>query len=115
MMYVKVRLYKVSHHKYIMYLRLKNTILKSFGELMQQGLHEYNRKHHMLNLEKRRKKGMIAMKEVIKDPIYELSDDEEARGDDLGGIFDPEERKRFYKVLFDLPVVMPIFGYSLYS
>ncbi|PWA89368.1 Plant organelle RNA recognition domain-containing protein [Artemisia annua] len=72
-----------------------------FGELMQEGLHEYNRRHHMLNLEKRRKKGMIAMKEAIKDPIHELSDDEEARGDDLGGIFDPEERKRFYKVLFE--------------
>ena len=55
----------------------------------------------MLNLEKRRKKGMIAMKEAKKDPIHELFDDEEARGDDLGGIFDPEERRRFYKVLFE--------------
>ena len=36
-----------------------------FGELMQEGLHEYNRRHHMLNLEKRRKKCMIAMKEAI--------------------------------------------------
>lgn len=42
---------------------------------------------------------MIAMKEAKKDPIYELSDsdDEEGRGDNLGGIFDPDERKRFYK------------------
>lgn len=71
-----------------------------FGELMQEGLHEYN-KRHMLNLEKRRKKGMIAMKEAKKDPIHELSDDEEGRGGNLGGIFDPEERKRCYKVLFE--------------
>nr|XP_043608028.1 protein WHAT'S THIS FACTOR 1 homolog, chloroplastic [Erigeron canadensis] len=71
-----------------------------FGELMQEGLHEYNRRHHTLNIEKRRKKGMIAMKEGKKEPIPELSD-EDGQGDDLGGILDPEERKRFYKVLFD--------------
>ncbi|GJW63941.1 protein WHAT'S THIS FACTOR 1 [Tanacetum coccineum] len=58
-----------------------------FGELMQEGLHEYNRRHHIFNLEKRRKKGMIAMKEAKKDPIHELSDDEVGRGDNLGGIF----------------------------
>nr|GEU34313.1 putative retrotransposon protein [Tanacetum cinerariifolium] len=35
-----------------------------------------------------------------KDLILELSDDEEGLGADLSGIFDSEERKRFYKVLF---------------
>ncbi|KAJ0790679.1 putative plant organelle RNA recognition domain-containing protein [Helianthus annuus] len=68
-----------------------------FGELMQEGLHEYNRRHHMLNLEKKRKKGIIAMKQAKNEPVHELSDE----GDDLGGIFDPEERKRFYKILFE--------------
>ncbi|KAJ0748608.1 putative plant organelle RNA recognition domain-containing protein [Helianthus annuus] len=68
-----------------------------FGELMQEGLHEYNRRRHMLNLEKKRKKGVIAMKQEKNEPVHELSDE----GDDLGGIFDPEERKRFYKILFE--------------
>ncbi|KAJ0790610.1 putative plant organelle RNA recognition domain-containing protein [Helianthus annuus] len=68
-----------------------------FGELMQEGLHEYNSRRHMLNLEKKRKKGVIAMKQEKNEPVHELSDE----GDDLGGIFDPEERKRFYKILFE--------------
>ncbi|GKD22773.1 hypothetical protein Tco_1224476, partial [Tanacetum coccineum] len=33
--------------------------------------------------------------------ILELSDDEEGLGTDLGGTFDPEERTRFHRVLFD--------------
>ncbi|KAK1406830.1 hypothetical protein QVD17_38438 [Tagetes erecta] len=69
-----------------------------FGELMQEGLHEYNRRHHMLNLEKRRKKGITAMKQEKNDPVHELCDEDD---DDVGGIFDPEERKRFYKILFE--------------
>lgn len=68
-----------------------------FGELMQEGLHEYNRRHHMMNLEKKRKKGVVGMKLGKKENDYELSDED----GDLGGIFDPEERKRFYKVLFE--------------
>ncbi|KVH99620.1 Plant organelle RNA recognition domain-containing protein [Cynara cardunculus var. scolymus] len=73
-------------------------VKEKFGELMQEGLHEYNRRHHMLNLEKQRKKGMIAMKQGKKDPV---NDEDGTEDDDLGGIFDPEERKRFYKVLFE--------------
>ncbi|KAK1406835.1 hypothetical protein QVD17_38443 [Tagetes erecta] len=69
-----------------------------FGELMQEGLHEYNRRHHMLNLEKRRKKGITAMKQEKNDLVHELSDEDD---NDVGGIFDPEERKRFYKILFE--------------
>ncbi|KAJ0751496.1 putative plant organelle RNA recognition domain-containing protein [Helianthus annuus] len=72
-------------------------VKNKFGELMQEGLHEYNRRHHMLNLEKKRKKRVIAMKQEKNEPVHELSDE----GDDLGGIFDPEERKRFYKILFE--------------
>lgn len=74
-----------------------------FGELMQEGVHEYNRRHHLMNLEKKRKKGMNMMETKVgkkkKDSVdaHELSDED----GDLGGIFDPEERKRFYKVLFE--------------
>ncbi|KAL8243241.1 hypothetical protein R6Q59_009499 [Mikania micrantha] len=72
-------------------------VKEKFGELMQEGLHEYNRRHHMLNLEKKRRKGVIAIKQEKNDPVYELSDED----GNPGGIFDPEERKRFYKVLFE--------------
>ncbi|XP_076907163.1 protein WHAT'S THIS FACTOR 1 homolog, chloroplastic-like [Bidens hawaiensis] len=75
-------------------------VKEKFGELMQEGLHEYNRRRHALNLEKKRKKGAVAMKEEKDNPVYELSDDGDD-DDNLGGIFDPEERKRFYKVLFE--------------
>ncbi|KAK2979584.1 hypothetical protein RJ640_020076 [Escallonia rubra] len=72
-----------------------------FGELMQNGLHEYNRRHYSLNLEKKRKKGMISVRqEKTKYRGGEVSEQED-RGGDLGGIMDPEERKRFYRVLFD--------------
>ncbi|GAB4845135.1 hypothetical protein Ancab_038538 [Ancistrocladus abbreviatus] len=30
-----------------------------FGELMQEGLHEYNQRHRLLNLEKKKKKGVL--------------------------------------------------------
>ncbi|KAL4586400.1 hypothetical protein LXL04_011036 [Taraxacum kok-saghyz] len=70
-----------------------------FGELMQEGVHEYNRRHHMMNLEKKRKKGLVGMmKEGKKEGNVHEDCDEDG---DLGGIFDPEERKRFYKVLFE--------------
>ncbi|XP_028757242.1 protein WHAT'S THIS FACTOR 1 homolog, chloroplastic isoform X2 [Neltuma alba] len=62
-----------------------------FGELMQEGLHEYNQRHRLMNLEKKRKNGL---------PLAGISDSEN-QGDKLGALHDPEERKRFYKVLFD--------------
>ncbi|KAF3437837.1 hypothetical protein FNV43_RR20593 [Rhamnella rubrinervis] len=73
-------------------------VKEKFGELMQEGLHEYNRRHYLLNLEKKRKNGMVLDK--IKDKNSKISEDDYA-GDKLGGLFDTEERKRFYKVLFD--------------
>uniref|UniRef100_A0A6P6FQ12 protein WHAT'S THIS FACTOR 1 homolog n=1 Tax=Ziziphus jujuba TaxID=326968 RepID=A0A6P6FQ12_ZIZJJ len=76
-------------------------VKEKFGELMQEGLHEYNRRHHLLNLEKKKKNGMLLDKsDKIKDKNTEISDPDD-EGDKLGGLFDPEERKRFYKVLFD--------------
>lgn len=76
-------------------------IKEKFGELMKEGLHEYNRRHCLLNLEKKKKNGMLLDKlDKIKDKKSEISDPDD-EGDKLGGLFDPEERKRFYKVLFD--------------
>ncbi|KAL7160637.1 hypothetical protein ABFS83_01G109700 [Erythranthe nasuta] len=71
-----------------------DVVKEKFGELMQEGLHEYNR----------RKKGDLTVrterrKRYSNDEIREQDDDQE--GGDLCGIFDAEERKRFYKVLFD--------------
>lgn len=77
-------------------------VKEKFGELMQERLHEYNRRHNLLNLEKKRKKGLIPLRqETRKQQNSGISEEEDAQGGDLGGIFDPEERKRFYSVLFD--------------
>ncbi|TKY51396.1 ROOT PRIMORDIUM DEFECTIVE 1 protein [Spatholobus suberectus] len=80
-------------------------VKEKFGELMQEGLHEYNQRRRLLNVEKRRKRGVPL---VIVDGAkgrrrsHEGSDDDDDDGDSkVGGLFDPEERKRFYKVLFD--------------
>nr|XP_027094928.1 protein WHAT'S THIS FACTOR 1 homolog, chloroplastic-like [Coffea arabica]XP_027094929.1 protein WHAT'S THIS FACTOR 1 homolog, chloroplastic-like [Coffea arabica] len=72
-----------------------------FGELMQEGLHEYNQRHYLLNLEKKRKKGMITSRPEKKNNLRNEMSENEDQGGDIGGIFDPEERKRFYKILFD--------------
>ncbi|KAL3840094.1 hypothetical protein ACJIZ3_024685 [Penstemon smallii] len=77
-------------------------VKEKFGELMQEGLHEYNRRHYLINIEKKRKKGVIDVKpERRKRGSDEVSEQDDDRGGDLGGILDAEERKRFYKVLFD--------------
>lgn len=72
-----------------------------FGELMQEGLYEYNRRHYFLNLEKKRKKGRITSGPEKRNNLSSEMSEQEDQGGDLGGIFDPEERKRFYKILFD--------------
>ncbi|KAL7160635.1 hypothetical protein ABFS83_01G109500 [Erythranthe nasuta] len=79
-------------------------VKEKFGELMQEGLHEYNRRHYLMNLEKKRKKGDLTVrterrKRDSNEEIREQDDDQEGGG--LCGIFDAEERKQFYKVLFD--------------
>ncbi|XP_010108647.2 protein WHAT'S THIS FACTOR 1 homolog [Morus notabilis] len=77
-------------------------VKEKFGELMQEGLHEYNRRHQLENLEKKRKKGIVLGRlDKVKDQNSESSDPDDQEGDKLGGFFDPEERKRFYKVLFE--------------
>ncbi|KAH0767658.1 hypothetical protein KY285_003529 [Solanum tuberosum] len=76
-------------------------VKEKFGELMQEGLHEYNRRHYLLNLEKKRNRGMIMQKPEKRRNQSDETSEQDKEGGDLGGIFDPEERKRFYKVLFD--------------
>ncbi|KAF2292666.1 hypothetical protein GH714_026541 [Hevea brasiliensis] len=49
-----------------------------FGELMQEGLHEYNHRHRLLNLEKMKKKGMISVRsEKRKDNSIEVSEQDD--------------------------------------
>ncbi|KAK8548959.1 hypothetical protein V6N13_054278 [Hibiscus sabdariffa] len=75
-------------------------VKNKFGKLMQEGLHEYNQKRRLVNLEKK-KKGMNLMKSERRKLGSAENSDHDNDGDNLGGLFDPEERKRFYKVLFD--------------
>ncbi|KAK3229830.1 hypothetical protein Dsin_001711 [Dipteronia sinensis] len=72
-----------------------------FGELMKEGLHEYNQRRHLVNLEKKKKKGIVPVySDKTKEGNTEIAE-QDYSGDKLGGLFNPEERKRFYGVLFD--------------
>lgn len=78
-------------------------VKNKFGDLMQEGLHEYNQRRRVVNLEKKRKCMNLMKPERRKVASSETSNQDD-NGDTLGGLgrlFDPEERKRFYKVLFD--------------
>ncbi|XP_012066025.1 protein WHAT'S THIS FACTOR 1 homolog, chloroplastic isoform X2 [Jatropha curcas] len=72
-----------------------------FGDLMQEGLHEYNQRHRLINLEKKKKEGIVSIRpEKRKNNSIEMPEQDD-NGDKLRRLFNPEERKRFYKVLFD--------------
>ncbi|KAM7266038.1 hypothetical protein ACFE04_003721 [Oxalis oulophora] len=75
-------------------------VKEKFGDLMQEGLHEYNRRHYKNNLEKKRLKGMVKSGRN-KDESTEICEQDDSNGVQQGGLFNPEERKRFYNVLFD--------------
>ncbi|RHN66245.1 putative plant organelle RNA recognition domain-containing protein [Medicago truncatula] len=87
-------------------------VKEKFGEIMQEGLHEYNQRRRLVNIEKRRNKG-LPLNRVDEDhmkgrrrrrnrEVFDEDDEvERENGNKLGGLLDPEERKRFYKVLFD--------------
>jgi hypothetical protein len=87
-------------------------VKEKFGEIMQEGLHEYNQRRRLINIEKKRSKG-LPLTRVDEDHMNgrrrrrnrEVSDEDDEvggeNGNKLGGLLDPEERKRFYKVLFD--------------
>ncbi|KAH6758329.1 Ubiquitin carboxyl-terminal hydrolase family protein [Perilla frutescens var. frutescens] len=77
-------------------------VKNKFGELMQEGLHEYNQRHCLMNLEKKKKKGVVTAGRPMnrKKDDKEIPEQNDQEGN-LGGILDAEERKRFYKVLFD--------------
>ncbi|KAI4324414.1 hypothetical protein MLD38_029906 [Melastoma candidum] len=76
-------------------------VKERFGELMEEGIHERNRRNHVKNLEEKRKKkkksGLLSGKRKEEGGEMAEPDTEERSG----GLFDPEERRRFYKVLFD--------------
>lgn len=86
-------------------------VKEKFGEIMQEGLHEYNQRRRLVNIEKRRNKG-LPLNRVDEDhmkgrrrrrnrEVFDEDDEvERENGNKLGGLLDPEERKRFYKVLF---------------
>ncbi|XP_052160702.1 protein WHAT'S THIS FACTOR 1 homolog, chloroplastic-like isoform X2 [Oryza glaberrima] len=77
-------------------LREKDPVVAAkdrLGELMQEGLHEYNQRRRSENLEKKRRRGEIEIKEE------EEEDDEEAVR--LDSAEKREERRKFYKVLFN--------------
>ncbi|PKU77926.1 hypothetical protein MA16_Dca023506 [Dendrobium catenatum] len=63
---------------------------------MQEGLHEYNRRRNQVNLEKRRRKGQIFLKHK-KEDVQE----NESESLSLDSVEKREERRRFYRVLFD--------------
>uniref|UniRef100_J3MD44 PORR domain-containing protein n=2 Tax=Oryza brachyantha TaxID=4533 RepID=J3MD44_ORYBR len=67
------------------------------GELMQEGLHEYNQRRRAANLEKKRRRGEIEIKEEEEEE--EEEDDEAAAR--LDSAEKREERRKFYKVLFN--------------
>ncbi|XP_078439404.1 ubiquitin carboxyl-terminal hydrolase family protein [Wolffia australiana] len=75
------------------------------GELMQEGLHEYNRRRHLVNLEKRRKRGEITMPRSGKGTAGIGNGDDDDDDESMGpaSIYLPEERRRFYQSLFDDP------------
>ncbi|KAK9129058.1 hypothetical protein Syun_017855 [Stephania yunnanensis] len=77
-------------------------VKEKYGELMQEGLHEYNRRRHALNLEKKKKKGPVLVRSGKGDGRNncETSEQDGDHGEQLN-VYNPEERKRFYKVLFD--------------
>ncbi|KAM3361154.1 hypothetical protein P3S68_016008 [Capsicum galapagoense] len=76
-------------------------VKEKFRKLMQEGFHEYSHRHYLLNLEKKRNRGMIMPKPKKRRNQRDETSEQYKEGGDLGGIFDPEERKRFYRVLFD--------------
>ncbi|CAN6214150.1 unnamed protein product [Urochloa humidicola] len=78
-------------------LREKDPVVAAkdqLGELMQEGLHEYNQRRRAANLEKRRRRGEIEVKKEEE----KVEDEDAAR---LLSAEKREERRRFYKVLFD--------------
>ncbi|KAI3985954.1 hypothetical protein MKX01_039036 [Papaver californicum] len=67
-------------------------VKEKFGDLMQEGLHEFNRRQHAVNLERKRIK--------IRRGTAKVSEQDDPIGKQ-GALYDPEERERFYKDLFD--------------
>ncbi|XP_071680703.1 protein WHAT'S THIS FACTOR 1 homolog, chloroplastic-like [Lolium perenne] len=76
-------------------LRVKDPVVAAkdrLGELMQEGLHEYNQRRRAANLENKRRRGNVDVKKKEED-----QEDDAAQ---LDSAEKREERRRFYKVLF---------------
>lgn len=76
-------------------------VKEKFGELMQEGLNERNRRNHLENLKKKSMLGTAVRRPETRKYRDSRKMEEEDHGEKVGGLFDPEERKRFYKALFD--------------
>uniref|UniRef100_A0A7N0UBE0 PORR domain-containing protein n=1 Tax=Kalanchoe fedtschenkoi TaxID=63787 RepID=A0A7N0UBE0_KALFE len=76
-------------------------VKEKFGELMQEGLHERNRRNHQANLNKNNNLGTAARRLEMRNDRDGRKAEEEDHGVKVDGLCDPEERKRFYKALFD--------------
>uniref|UniRef100_K3Y335 PORR domain-containing protein n=1 Tax=Setaria italica TaxID=4555 RepID=K3Y335_SETIT len=89
--------YVLNRYKIHTVLREKDPVVAAkdrLGELMQEGLHEYNQRRRAANIEKKRRRGEIEVKKEEE----KVEDEETAR---LDSAEKREERRRFYKVLFD--------------
>ncbi|KAI3830972.1 hypothetical protein MKX03_010270 [Papaver bracteatum] len=72
---------------------------EKFGDLMQEGLHEFNRRQHAVYLEKKKNKNMESSNRGSRGTAKVCEQDEPIGKQ--GALYDPKERERFYKDLFE--------------
>ncbi|MCL7029243.1 hypothetical protein MKW94_019319 [Papaver nudicaule] len=77
-------------------------VKEKFGDLMQEGRSEFNRRQHAVNLETKKDKDMLLLKSSNRGirGTAKASEQDDSIGKQ-GALHDPEERERFYKDLFD--------------
>ncbi|KAI3955601.1 hypothetical protein MKW92_044918 [Papaver armeniacum] len=72
---------------------------EKFGDLMQEGLYEFNRRQHAVYLEKKKNKDMESSNRGSRGTA-KVSEQDDPIGKQ-GALYDPKERERFYKDLFE--------------
>ncbi|KAI3921907.1 hypothetical protein MKX01_005596 [Papaver californicum] len=77
-------------------------VKEKFGDLIQEGLTEFNRRQQAVNLEKKKNKYMLLIRSSNRGSrgTAKASAQDDPIGKQ-GSLYDPEERERFYKDLFD--------------
>ncbi|KAI3947886.1 hypothetical protein MKX01_034551 [Papaver californicum] len=77
-------------------------VKEKFGDLMQEGLIEFNQRQQAVNLEKKKNKDMLLSRSSNRGSrgTAKASAQDDPIGKQ-GALYDPEERERFYKDLFD--------------